>query len=298
MHVPVLHKISQLLSVSFFNRKDFNEFYATKNGARKQSQKTFFSETPPGGSTPLSKNTQRNLQKYGRFHRRYLEFLNLTKRELDFFLKILVHINAIAETKGEEYFMPCALPYKKEPEPPNKFPWIVRFEMKLESAGVSVDNSIPPPVGYLPVLVVFLITQFSSEFSYPTGNEHQYRNYITLAYKTRWRVYIIERHLQLEFYFSGGCKFEMEFSNIRRSVLAAISKTEERLQIADGVERLDCFLCTCGRGSSSSSVPSCHVCVCHFDQENGYYAVCEESHQSRDVEPENLLWMKASGRLL
>ena len=242
---------------------------------------------------------QQNLQKYGRFHRRYLKFLNLTEKELDFFLKMLVCINAIAETKKEEYFMPCALPYEKEPEPPNKFPWIVRFQMKVERAGVSFDNYIPPPVGYLPALVVFLVTKFSSEFTYPTGNERQYRNYIILAYKTKWRVYIIEHHLQLEFYFSGGCKFEMEFSNIHRSILAAISKTEERLQIADGVERLDCFLCTCGRGSSLSSVPSYHVCVYHIDQEKGYDAVCEESNRSRDdVEPENLLWMKAAGRLL
>ena len=91
--------------------------------------------------------------------------------------------------------MPCALPYcNKEPERLNELPWILRFRMKVERAGVSVDHYIPLPVGYLPVLIVFLITKFSSEFSYPTGNKCQYRNYITLAYKTKWRVYIIDNH--------------------------------------------------------------------------------------------------------
>ena len=296
---PVLEKISQLLSVSFIKIEDFNKLYAS---AHKQSHQSFFSETP-SGETPLSYITQQTLQKYGRFSRRYLKFLNLTEKELDFFLKMLVHINAIAETiKNEEYFMPCTLPYKREPEPPYEFPWIIRFRMKMERAGVSVGkNYIPPPVGYLPALVVILVTEFSDEFHYQSGSKcQQYRNSITLAYKTNWRICIIERHLQLEIYFSDGCKFWTEFSNIRRCILKAISMTEKKLQIADTVKRLDCFLCTCGKGSSSSSVLDCkavHVCVCCYDQENGYYAVCDESHQSRDVDPKCLFWMKAPGML-
>ena len=291
---PVLEKISQLLSVSFIKIEDFNKLYAS---AHKQSHQSFFSETSPG----LSYNTQQTLQKYGRFSRRYLKFLNLTEKELDFFLKMLVHINAIAETKNEEYFMPCALPYKKEPEPPYEFPWIVRFRMKMERVGVSFSmNYIPPPVGYLPALVVILVTEFSDEFSYQSGNERQYRNSITLAYKTNWRICIIERHLQLEFYFSGGDKFRTEFSNIRQCILEAISTTEKKLQIADSVERLDCFSCTCGKDCSSSSALDCkaiHVCVCYFDKEKGCYAVCDESHQPRDVGPKCLFWMKAPGML-
>ena len=215
---------------------------------------------------------------------------------------MLVHINAIAESiKNEEYFMPCALPYKKEPEPPYEFPWIIRFRMKMERAGMSVGmNYIPPPVGYLPALVVILVTEFSDEFSYPSGNERQYQNFITLAYKIDWRICIIECHLQLEFYFSGGYKFRTEFSNIRQCILEAIFMTEKNLQIADTVKRLDCFLCTCGKDYSSSSALDCkavHVCVCYYDQEKGYYAVCEESHQSRDVDPKCLFWMKAPGML-
>ena len=214
-----------------------------------------------------------------------------------------MHTNAIAETiKNEEYFMPCTLPYKTKPKRSNEFPWIVRFRMKIERAGVSVDNYIPPPVGYLPVLVVFLVTKFSPEFSYPTGDECQYQNYITLAYK-KWRVYIIERHLQLEFYFSGGCEFQTEFSNAYKSILDAISKTEERLQIADGVERLNHVLCTCKSERSFFSACDCeelHVCGFYFHQEKGcYYTVCDKSYESRfDVKPDNLLWMKAAGRLL
>ena len=298
---PVLEKISQLLSVSFIKIEAFNKLYSS---SYKQSHQSFFSETPSGetppGETSLSYDTQQTLQKYGRFSRRYLKFLNLTEKELDFFLKMLVHINAIAETvKNEEYFMPCALPYKKEPEPLYEFPWIIRFRMKMERAGVSVGmNYIPPPVGYLPALVVILVTEFSDEFSYPSGNERQYRNSITLAYKTDLRLCIIERHLQLEFYFSGGYKFRTEFSNIRQCVLEAISTTEKKLQIAGTVTRLDCFSCTCGKGSSSSSAldgKAVHVCVCYYDQENDYYAVCDESHQpGRDVDQ---FWMKAPGML-
>ena len=301
---PVLVKISQLLSVSFIKIEAFTKLFSSSH---KQSHQSFFSETPSGetppGETSLSYNTQQTLQKYGRFSRYYAKkFLNLTEKELDFFLKMLVHINAIAETvKNEEYFMPCALPYKEEPEHPYEFPWIIRFRMKMERAGVSVGmNYIPPPVGYLPALVVILVTEFSDEFSYQSNNERQYRNSITLAYKTDWRICIIERHLQLEFYFSGGCKFRTEFLNIRQCILKAISLTEKKLQIADTVKRLDCFLCTCGKGSSSSSVLDCkavHVCVCYYDQENGYYAVCDESHQSMDVDPKCLFWMKAPGML-
>ena len=295
---PVLGKISQLLSVSFIKIEEFNKLYAS---AHKQSHQSFFSETPPG-ETPLSYNTQDTLQKYGRFNRRYLRFLNLTEKELDFFLKMLVHINAIAETiKNEEYFMPCALPYKKEPEPLYEFPWIIRFRMKMKMAGVSVGmNYIPPPVGYLPALVVILVTEFSDEFSYQSGNERQYRNFITLAYKPDWRICIIERHLQLEFYFSGGTEFWTEFSNIRQCILKAISATEKKLLIADSVKRLDCFLCTCGKGSSSSSAldsKAFHVCVCYLDQKKGYYAVCDESHLPRKVDPKCLFWMIAPGML-
>ena len=80
-----------------------------KNGVSKQNIKTFFLIIFQEElfhliySKILIIIIRKNLQEYGRFHRRYLEFLNLTEKELDFFLKGLVHINAIAEIKNEEY---------------------------------------------------------------------------------------------------------------------------------------------------------------------------------------------------
>ena len=78
-------------------------------------------------------------------------------------IDILEHVEiAVAIDKESEYFMPCALSYSPEASVSNYYPpWVIRLRVRQ---GVK-DVYITIPVGYLPNVIVFLLTEFSLQFS-------------------------------------------------------------------------------------------------------------------------------------
>ena len=259
---PVLKRVSNLLSVSFICRDCVDDDYSDRKG--------LFSQEPCSVSEKKypSDQMQKKLKQYGEFYRKELVFLKLTEKELDFFLSMLLHVKAIAKISSEKYFMPCALLYatdcvkKKILNNVSEYVWAIRFQMDGGEL-----HMIPVPVGYLPALVVILLTDFPSEFS-TDRKIYQYRNCVTLRYKKNIGfVYIVECHLQLEVYFSR-CRtedFTIDCSVIREVVLEAMVKTDERLRIS--VDKIDCFLCSCGKESSR------HFCTYY----TGLDVECEEN---------------------
>ena len=234
---PILDKVSQLISISFTNGEFLHKY---------------FNIIPPSGAKQL-------LQQQGRFDQELLEALKLTEPiTLQMFLDILEHVKAIVAVSGgdnPEYFMPSALDYASEEQRVPRScsespPWVIRFRIKRGNDVLY----IPSPVGYLPALVVFLLTEFPSKFS--TGQDprsRQYRNSINLLYKEGklGRVYIVECHLQLEVYFTRARKLPQECLHIRNCILEAMRLTEERLCIAEGsITKVDCFLCSCEEDSA------------------------------------------------
>ena len=232
---PVLTKLSKIITVSFLNE----DFLADN-----------YDIFPPPGAKEL-------LQQHGRFSRDTLEKcgIKFTKPiTLQFFLDILEHVKiVVAIDKESEYFMPCALSSLPEASVSHSSsPWVIRLRVRR---GVE-DIYIPIPVGYLPAVVVFLLTNFSSHFS--TDRRHrQYRNKISLKYKRGGTVHLIERHLQLEIYFSLYKQFPKDCATIRDHILESIRLTEEKLHIIQkgegAITKVDSFLCSCGKGSAHHS---------------------------------------------
>ena len=233
------------------------------------------------------------LQRHGRFDqdllRNCLEFTDLIT--LQTFLNILEHVKAIAVIEGDkhEYFMPCVLTYALEEQcvPQSPPPWVIKFRVRQ---GVE-DVFIPLPVGYLPVLVVFLITQFPSEFSTDRDEKwRQYRNVINLRYKTKkGRVYFVERHLQLEVYYTYSKRYSKECFAIRNRILEAMNLTEKRLCITENfITKVDCFLCHCGVDSADHS----HVGE-YFHDLN--YAICEKTDERCNEKSQCSLWISTPG---
>ena len=240
---PVLERVSKLLSVPFTRRDSFNGNFSKYKRLFSEKAPSF----PPEEST-LSDETQTKFQQYGEFDPKDLQFLQLTEIELEFFLAMLEYVKAIAKTTTGNYFMPCALPYTPASKQEildrySEYVWIIKFERVLEET----LEFIPVPVGYLPALLVILLTHFDKFFA--TSGKHQYRDCITLIYKDFWNICIVEHHLQLEVYFTG-CEFTTECSDIRMNVLEAMKETDMRLRIDQlSINKIDCFLCSCGEGS-------------------------------------------------
>ena len=225
---PVLDMLSRMISVSFLDE----EFLADHYGI-----------VLPSGAKKL-------LQYYGRFSVDTLKkSVKFTKYiTLPFFLHILEHVKIVVAI-DKEYFMPCALSYAPEPSVSESSPpWVIRLRRNNE-----YDVVIPIPVGYLPAIIVFLLTESSSHFSMDR-HHRQYRNLIKLRYKRGGHVYLIERHLQLEIYFSVFEQLPQDCTTIRDLVLKSIKLTEEKLhiiQIGEGaITKVDSFLCSCGKGSA------------------------------------------------
>ena len=269
---PVLNKLSRIISVSFLDEKFLANHYKI---------------VLPSGAKEL-------LQYHGRFNRDTLEKCTKFTEPitLQFFLDILEHVKIAvaidkesATNKESEYFMPCALSYApeasvSEPSPP----WVIRLRVRRGDK----DVYIPIPVGYLPAEVVFLLTEFSSHFS--TDRCHrQYRNMIKLRYKRGGFVYLIERHLQLEIYFSFCKQLPQDCATIRNHVLKSIRLAEEKLHIIQegegAITKVDSFLCSCGKGSAH------HTCA--YNPLSGILE-CEESEETGEsckLDPQHLLWL-------
>ena len=261
---PLLDMVSRLISASF---------------ADEQFLANYCDLILPPGAKDL-------LQQHGRFSHHTLEsFLNFNEPiTLEFFLDVLEHVKAVAAIDGTpEYIMPCALSYLPNEQcvPHSSLPWVIRLSIRRETEEVY----IPPPVGYLPALVVFLLTRFSFLFSLNL-KDCQFRNLIKLRYKRGGSVYIVERHHQLEVYFTLCEKLLRNCAVIRRSVLKAISYTEDRLHITEGaITKVDSFLCSCDEKANAR-----HVCI--YNNNSGIVE-CEVTDQERHLEPQNLVWIRS-----
>ena len=154
---PVLNKLSRLITLSFLDEDFLVEHYDDI--------------VLPDGAKEL-------LQHHGRFTRSTLESCVEFSESipLQFFVDILEHVKIVAAIDhSSEYFMPCALPYATE-MPHSSHPWVIRLRVRR---GVDEESDVPIPVGYLPAILVFLLTMFSGRFSL-IRRQRQYRNLFKL----------------------------------------------------------------------------------------------------------------------
>ena len=268
----LLEKVSHLISVPFIRGDLFQKHY-----------KIFL----PDGMQEL-------LRQHGRFNRTHLDSFNFSKEiTVDLFLNILERVKAVVAINktpdSAEYFMPCALPYATEEQcvPCSSPPWVVRFRIKR---GI-VKEFIPPPVGYLPALVVFLLTRYPSHF-YIDSASRQYRNQFELEYSGGGKVYIIERYPQLEVVY----ELPQFCLIIHDCVLNAMSLTEERLClnkcsyehkqecVCEGViDKIDSFLCPCENSGGR------HLCTYNHQSK---IAVCAKTNKPQHLELTHLCWLQ------
>ena len=119
-------------------------------------------------------------------------------------------------------------------------------------------------------------------------DHRQYRNMIKLRYKRGGHVYLIERHLQLEIYFSWFGQLPKDCTIIRDLVLKSIKLTEEKLHIIQegegAITKVDSFLCSCGKGSAH------HTCA--YNPLSGILE-CEagETRESCKLDSRHMLWL-------
>ena len=256
---PVLNKLSRLITLSFLDEDFLAEHYDDI--------------VLPDGAKEL-------LQHHGRFTRSTLESCVEFSESipLQFFVDILEHVKIVAAIdQTSEYFMPCALPYATE-MPHSSHPWVIRLRVRR---GVD-EEYVPIPVGYLPAILVFLLTMFSGRFSL-IRRQRQYRNVIKLCYKPGGVVCLVERHLQLEVHYSCCEQLQQECAIIRNHVLESIRLTEEKLHIREGaIAKVDSFLCSCGEGRAH------HICA--YNPET-HIVECEVTREVFVLEPQHQLWL-------
>ena len=176
---PVLNKLSRLITLSFLD-EDFLAEHCDDI-------------VLPDGAKEL-------LQHHGRFTRSTLESCVEFSESipLQFFVDILEHVKIVAAIdQTSEHCMPCALPYATE-MPHSSHPWVIRLRVRR---GIDEESDVPIPVGYLPAILVFLLTMFSGRFSL-IRRQRQYRNLFKLRYKPGGVVCLVERHLLLEVHYS------------------------------------------------------------------------------------------------
>ena len=259
---PVLNKLSRLITLSFLNEDFLAEHYEDI--------------VLPNGAKEL-------LQHHGRFTRSTLESCVEFSESipLQFFVDILEHVKIVAAIdQTSEYFMPCALPCATEMSD-SSHPWVIRLRVRR---GVDKEY-VPIPVGYLPAILVFLLTMFPYHFSL-NRHQRQYRNKIKLDYGPGGVVCLVERHLQLEVHYSCSSikKLRKECKIIRNHVLESIRLTEEKLHIREGaITKVDSFLCSCGEGSRAQ-----HICA--YNPET-LIVECEETREVFVLEAHHQLWL-------
>ena len=186
---------------------------------------------------------------------KYVDFKSC-QIEVQFFLDVLEHKKIISDIESTEYyFIPCALysipevdldKYMQQVHPPvSSVPWVFKF--RINTVGpIREIGYIPIPVGYLPTLVIFLLKQDS----FSIGQHVQYRNVINIQYNDSYdegTVYLVERHMQLEVYYSHAKSHPKRFSAIKVFVLKSMQKTQKELRIRD--DAFIIFLCSCGKNT-------------------------------------------------
>ena len=256
---PMLNKLSRLITLSFLNEDFLAEHYDDI--------------VLPVGSKEL-------LQHHGRFTRSTLESCVEFSESfsLQFFVDILEHVKIVAAIdQTSEYFMPCALPYATE-MPRSSYPWVIRLRVRR---GVD-EEYVPIPVGYLPAILVFLLTIFPDHFSL-NRHQRQYRNVIKLCYKPGGVICLVEHHLQLEIHYSCCEQLQQECTIIRNHVLESIRLTEEKLHFRKGaITKVDSFLCSCGEGRAH------HICAYN---PKTHIVECDETREVFVLEPQHQLWL-------
>ena len=102
-------------------------------------------------------------------------------------------------------------------------------------------------------------------------------------------MYLIERHLQLEIYFSLCEQLPQDCATIRDYILESIRLTEEKLHIIQegegAITKVDSFLCSCGKGSAH------HTCA--YNPLSGILE-CTESEETGEgckLDPQHSLWL-------
>ena len=204
-----------------------------------------------------------------------------------FFLDIVEHKKVIAAVKDTEYyFIPCALPSIPEDEIclPATDPWVIR--LKLNAGPIKEIDDIPMPAGYLPTLVIFLLMQDNTFYIKLNDERKQYRDVIKFQYKTdEGTVYLVERHLQLEVYYSLADDLPDHCSTIRHLILQSMQETQKELRIReDAITIVDSFLCSCSEGSAH------HACTCKPDKRIG---VCCEKGTICKLDTHHLRWLSS-----
>ena len=256
---PVLNKLSRLITLSFLDEDFLAEHYDDI--------------VLPDGAKEL-------IQHHGRFTRSTLESCVEFSESipLQFFVDILEHVKIVAAIdQTSEYFMPCALPYATE-MPHSSHPWVIRLRVSRKVEEIYV----PIPVGYLPAILVFLLTTFSGRFLL-IQSQRQYRNVIKLHYKPGGVVCLVERHLQLEVHYSCCDQLQQECAIIRNHVLESIRLTEDKLHIREGaITKVDSFLCSCGKGRAH------HICA--YNPET-HIVECEVTREVFVLERQYQLWL-------
>ena len=257
---PVLNKLSRIVSVSFLDEEFLADHY----------------------DIILPSEAKELLQYHGRFSRDTLEkCVQFTEPiTLQFFLDVLEHVKiVIAIDKESEYFIPCALSSLPEASTSESSPhmWVIRLRVKRGS----IKEYIPIPVGYLPAVVVFLLTEFSSLFS-TDRRQRQYRNKIVLEDEHGGLISLVERHLHLEVHYSG---LDEQCVTIRDHVLKSIHLTEEKLHlIQEGegtITKVDSFRCSCDKDSA-------HFCA--YKPSSGRVQ-CEKTGKLYELDPQHLFWL-------
>ena len=245
----------------------------------------------------LTPNTQERLQRYGRFNKELLLQLQFKFSDVftaKYFLDLLEHVTAIAAVGKDEYFLPSALAFATDEQIKLRVkgePWIIRLTREEES---SEPNDIPPPLAYLPSLVINVLKSSSAKLPsakllstklLPLKSQfsQQYSNALSLSCSTGGVLHFIQRFDQIEVYFSLCEDQPHKCHNIRSVVLAATETTEDKLNILPGVLiKNDAFLCPCDEGSSD------HVYTYNSDMKK---ALCEKSEKYHELTLSQQRWL-------
>ena len=263
---PILGNVSNLIGISFID---------------KDKLKNIFSPNLPA-------DAQRLLRDYGTFSREILDssFHFSAPLTTDVFLNLLEHLCVIAriEKDGQiSFFLPCALPHapkdilrEKEQISHIYTPWILLLQARRGTKLVDV----PIPNGYLPTLAVHLLN--SPEFEAELTNR-QYRNLMSVLYVRGGRIYLIEKSLHLQIYFTYDNELTQDCFFIRSIILDALVEVEEKLHFIPGILiKKDAFLCSCD-GSQQQ-----HVCVYNAQCNR---ASCNRSEGPKQLNHKQLCWL-------
>ena len=262
---PIFDQLTNLIGVAFIDKHMLDEIFKPK---------------------VLLAYDQMMLRDYGRFSLSLLEscFTLSAPLTAEVFLNVLEHLSMIAriEKDGQtSFFLPCALPHAPddvvvEKEQVSVTPWILRLKLRCDA--VLID--IPIPKGYLPTLVIRLITsrKFEADF-----DSHQYRNIMSIIYVDGGHVYFIERSHQLEIYYSWDKDFPNHCSVIRSEIVKALVEAEEKLHFkSDILTKEDVFICSCNGPHPR------HFCTYKSTVER---AICEKSRKPRHLSQEQQCWI-------